>query len=190
VAGWFKLAPFALLPVRLAPLRGRRLLWALAVVALVSLPLLALLLALGGIGGPASMIHAISFQFSRGSLQSAWATLGIEWPQPLVQAAVLGLIAAAVVALRRDPALADQPVRMASLMAAILIGLQLSADYWAFLYLAWVVPMVVLSLLSERADVGALAGVSLPGQAHRSLAGVQAGIGRLNSSGVPVDHLA
>jgi hypothetical protein len=190
VAGWFKLAPFALLPVRLAPLRGRRLLWALAAVALVSLPLLALLLALGGIGGPASMIHAISFQFSRGSLQSAWATLGIEWPQPLVQAAVLGLIAAAVVALRRDPALADQPVRMASLMAAILIGLQLSADYWAFLYLAWVVPMVVLSLLSERADVGALAGVSLPGQAHRSLAGVQAGIGRLNSSGVPVDHLA
>jgi hypothetical protein len=190
VAGWFKLAPFALLPVRLAPLRGRRLLGALAAVVLVSLPLIALLVALGGIGGPASMIHAISFQFSRGSLQSPWATLGIEWPQPLVRAGVLGLIAAAVVVLRRDPGLADQPARMASLMAAILIGLQLSADYWAFLYLAWVVPMVVLSLLSETADVRALAGVSLPGQGRRRLVGVQPGVGPLNSSGVPVDHLA
>ena len=52
-AGWFKLAPFALVPVSLAPLRGRRLAWALAAIALVSLPMVALLLALGGLNGPA-----------------------------------------------------------------------------------------------------------------------------------------
>jgi hypothetical protein len=40
---------------------------------------------------------------------------------------------------------------MAALSAAILIGLQLAADYWAFLYLVWVMPLVCLSLL-ERAD--------------------------------------
>ncbi len=39
---------------------------------------------------------------------------------------------------------------MAALAAAILIGLQLSADYWAFLYLAWIVPLVGLSLLADR----------------------------------------
>ena len=30
---------------------------------------------------------------------------------------------------------------MAALTAAILIGLQLTAEYWAFLYLAWIMPM-------------------------------------------------
>jgi Glycosyltransferase family 87 len=191
VAGWFKLAPLALLPVRLAPLRGRLLLAALAAVALVSLPLVALLLALGGIGGPASMVHAISFQFSRGSLQSAWATLGIERLQPLVQACVLGLAATAVIALRRDPALTDQPARMAALMAAILIGLELSADYWAFLYAVWIAPLLVVSLLSsELADFPAFEALSPSGHRRSIVAGVQPEIPRLNSSGVSVDHLA
>ena len=38
---------------------------------------------------------------------------------------------------------------MAALCAAILIGIQLSADYWAFLYLAWVIPLIGVSVLSE-----------------------------------------
>ena len=59
-AGWFKLAPFALLPVSLAPLRGRRLVRALAAIALVSAPMLGLLFALGGLHGPADMIHSVS----------------------------------------------------------------------------------------------------------------------------------
>jgi Glycosyltransferase family 87 len=190
VAGWFKLAPFALLPARLAALRGRRLMVALAAVVFVSAPLLALLVALGGIGGPAAMVHAMSYQFSRGSMQSVWATLGLESLQPLAEACALGLIAAAVITLRREPALAGQSARMASLMTAILVALQLSANYWAFLYLAWVAPLVVLSLLSDRVDFPALAGVSPAGQRGSVLAGVQSGSGPLNSSGVPVDHLA
>ncbi|MGH2886540.1 MAG: glycosyltransferase 87 family protein, partial [Solirubrobacteraceae bacterium] len=43
VAGWFKLAPFVLVPVVLAPLRGRRLAGALGAIVVVSLPLVALL---------------------------------------------------------------------------------------------------------------------------------------------------
>jgi hypothetical protein len=35
-------------------------------------------------------------------------------------------------------------------VAAILLGLQLSADYWAFLYLAWIIPLVGVSLLADR----------------------------------------
>jgi hypothetical protein len=96
-AGWFKLAPFALVPVWLAPLRGRRLLSAVGALAGVSVAMLALLLALGGVDGLSAMVKAMSFQFSRGSPQSAWAVLGIERLQPLAQASVLALVGSAAV---------------------------------------------------------------------------------------------
>ena len=150
VAGWFKLAPFALLPVSLAPLRGRRLLAALLAIGTVSLAALTILLALGGVHGPSAMVHAVAYQFSRSSLQSVWSALGIEGLQPLGQAGVLGLIAAAVVKLRRDPGLALDRARMAALTGAVLIGLQLAADYWAFLYLVWVVPLVSCALYADE----------------------------------------
>ena len=72
-----------------------------------------------------------------------WSALGIDGLQPLAQACVLGLIAAAVGRSSGcEPELAHDRTRMAALAAAILIGLQLSADYWAFLYLAWIMPLV------------------------------------------------
>jgi chromate transport protein ChrA len=80
-----------------------------------------------------------------------WSVLGIGALQPLAQACVLGLIAGAVLKLRREPDLARDRARMAALAAAILLALQLAADHWAFLYLAWVMPLVCLSLLAERA---------------------------------------
>jgi hypothetical protein len=149
IAGWFKLGPLALLPVSLAPLRGRHLARALAAIVLVSLPMLGVLIALGGLHGPAAMLHAMSYQFSRGSLQSVWSVLGIEWLQPLGQACVLGLIVGAALRLRRDAVLAADRLRMAALTAAIMIGLQFAADYWAFLYLVWFAPLVGLSLLAD-----------------------------------------
>ncbi len=155
VAGWFKLAPFVLVPVALAPLRGRRLAGAVAAIALVSLPLLGLLLALGGVHGPADMVHAMSYQFTRGSMQSVWGALGIAGAQPFGQACVLGLIAGSALLLRREPSLAADRRRMAALSAAILIGLQLSADYWAFLYLTWIVPLLACSVLSQPAGAAA-----------------------------------
>lgn len=152
VAGWFKFAPFALLPVSLAPLRGRRLLGAIGAIVAVSALSLAILLALGGIHGPSDMARAVAYQFSRGSLQSVWSALGIEGLQPVGQACVLGLIAAAVVKLRREPELARDRARMAALSASILIGMQLAADYWAFLYLVWIVPLVCGALYADRAQ--------------------------------------
>ena len=53
---------------------------------------------------------------------------------------------------------------MAALSAAILIGLQLTAEYWAFLYLVWVVPLAGVSLL---ADPGAAA--AQPDRAHAAV---------------------
>jgi hypothetical protein len=162
VGGWFKLAPFALLPICLAPLRGRRLTRAVAAVVGVSLPPVALLLALGGLHGPVDMLHAMSFQLSRGSLQSVWSVLGVGGVQPLAQAGVIGLIVAAVVKLRREPDLAHDRARMAALGAVVLLGLQLAADYWAFLYLVWVIPLVGLWLLADPIPSPAAAWAPVP----------------------------
>jgi hypothetical protein len=148
-AGWFKLAPFALLPVCLAPLRGRRLIAALAAVLAVSAPLVGLLVLVGGVNGPTEMAHAVAYQFSRGSGQSIWGAASIPGLQPLGQACVLGLLAAIVVKLRREPELALDRPRIAALTTAVLIGMQLAADYWAFLYLVWIVPGLCVSLLAE-----------------------------------------
>ncbi len=155
-AGWFKFAPFVLVPVALAPLRGRRLIGALVAIAIVSLPLLGLLFALGGVDGPSAMLHSVSYQFTRGSMQSVWGALGIAGAQPFGQACVLGLIAASLVWLRQQPHRASDRRRMAALCAAILIGLQLSADYWAFLYLAWLMPLIGSSVLAGPATAEAV----------------------------------
>ena len=162
VAGWFKLAPFALVPVFLAPLRGRRLAAAAGALAGVSAATLGLVLALGGLHGAVAMAHAVAYQLERGSLQSPWAALGVTSWQPVGEACVLALIAGAVARLLADPELAADGVRMAALSAAILIALQLVANYWAFLYLAWIVPLVGLSLLAQDTRVRAHAGARVP----------------------------
>lgn len=151
-ATWFKLAPAVLLVLVFAPLRGRnRIRPALAAVG-VSLPLLVLLVAVAGPGGIAAMVHAVAFQFSRGSEQSLWAVIGLRAGQPAGQAGVLALLVASAVRLRRRPDLAGDRRRMAALSAAVLIGLQLAGNYWAFLYVVWVVPLILISLLApERA---------------------------------------
>jgi hypothetical protein len=139
-------------------MRRRQLGGALAVVAFVSAPLLILLVALGGLGGITAMVDALSFQLLRSSPQSVSAALGIGALQPLAQGAVLGLIVAAVIRLRADRALATDRARVAALSAAILIGLQLSADYWAFLYLTWVLPLLCISVLGTTAPSAEHAG--------------------------------
>jgi Glycosyltransferase family 87 len=148
VAGWFKLAPFALVPVLLASQRGRRMAAALGALAGVSALVLALVVVVGGIDGPAEMAHAVAYQFTRGSPQSIWSALGIEWAQPIAEGAVLGLITAATVRLWQQPRLASDQRRVAAVSAAVLIGMQLAANYWSFLYVVWVVPLLSVSLLA------------------------------------------
>ncbi len=163
-AGWFKLVPFVLLPVWLARMRGRRLVAALALLAASAAATWALLVALGGAGAPARMLHAIGYQLDRRTLHSPWTLLGVEWLQPLAQAGVLALVAGATVRARRDAAFAADPLRLAALAGAALLGIQLCGNYWTYLYLAWGAPCVVLSLLADaplrehaRAPTGVLA---------------------------------
>ena len=154
LAGWFKLAPFALLPIWLAGHRGRALGFALAGFAAVTAPTLALLLVLGGTSGPSAMVHAIEFQFSRGSPQSFWSAASLTALQPIAEACVLGLIAGAAVHVARDRELARSPARIAAISACVLLALQLSANYWAFLYLMWPLPLMATSLLGDAPEPG------------------------------------
>ncbi len=78
MAGWFKLAPFALCrcawrrsavagwPARLARSRPCR------------LPCSRWCSCWVGFTGPGTWLHAVAYQFTRGSVQSIWAALGIE----------------------------------------------------------------------------------------------------------------
>jgi hypothetical protein len=157
IAAWFKLAPAALVPMWLAPLRGRRLILAVGAMAAVSAAMLAILIGVGGVAGVRAMVHAVAYQFSRGSPQSGWAALGLGWLQPLGQAGVLALIAVIAVRMFHDRDLSADHSRVAALAAAVLIGLQLVSDYWAFLYLVWVVPLLAMSVLGEPAAVSVLA---------------------------------
>jgi hypothetical protein len=53
------------------------------------------------------------------------------------------------VAVRRDRRLAGDPARLAALTGAILIGVQLSANYVTFAYLPWIFPPVAVALLGR-----------------------------------------
>ncbi len=148
-AAWFKLAPVVLVPIWLAPRRGRRLLEALAGLVAVSLAMIGVLFLLGGAGGPEAMVRAVAFQFSRESPQSLWAVLGVGSLQPLAQAGALALVAAITWRLYREPRLAEQRERIGAAAAAVMIAVQLVANYWTFLYLAWVLPLLALTLFAQ-----------------------------------------
>jgi hypothetical protein len=139
---WIKLAPLALLPLWLVRTRGRG--WQAA--AALSATLIAILVTLGGPGALREMLHALSFQLSRGSAQSAWSLLGIEALQPIAQAATLAGIAWATANANR--------LNLAAAAGAILAALQLSASNWTYLYVVWLFPALAFALLKSGATPG------------------------------------
>jgi hypothetical protein len=179
LAGWFKLAPFVLLAPFLAPLRHGQLARALAAATVLTAAALGIVVGVGGLPGVRAMVHAVGWQLERGSPQSLWAVLGIGALQSLAQAATLGLVAAAAVRHALQPELGRDRARVAALLAALLLALQLSADYWAFLYTAWIVPLLCLSLLADGEPAEAAEQVSGRGRSGRAGAAPE---GRLRAS--------
>jgi hypothetical protein len=145
-AGWVKLAPFALVPLWIAAARdrGRALVGALVVTAVLA----AAVALLGGPAGFADMVQGVSFQAVRGSLVSPWALLDAGGAQVVFQAAVVAGIALACLGVGRDRTLACDARRMAALGAAVMLAVQLAANYWSYTYLAWVFPLIAVALLS------------------------------------------
>jgi hypothetical protein len=100
-----------------------------------------------------------------GSLSTFWdATLGYQadrgspfavyglWGLPgvvriaVTLGAVLLAVGVALVPRRQDA------VGLAALAGAVLIAVQLSLTYWFFLYLAWILPLVLVALLARRGE--------------------------------------
>ncbi len=157
MGAWVKLVPLILVPIWI-PFRRRELARACAVAVAVSGAMVGLLVALGGLGAVSAMLHSLSFQFQRGSYSTPWYTFELEWLQPLAQAAVLVTLLAAMLHLRADPSARTDPVRLSAIAAALLLGVQLAANYWTWSYLPWVFPFLAVALLmGEREDPALLA---------------------------------
>ncbi|HTX32859.1 MAG TPA: glycosyltransferase 87 family protein [Solirubrobacteraceae bacterium] len=156
---WVKLVPLVLLPIWL-PYRRRGLGRACYAAVALSAGAVGLLVLFGGLGGVSAMVHAMTFQFQRGSFYTPWYAFGLRWLQPLVQAAVLAIVVAAVLALRSAPSAGTDLVRLGALAAALLLGVQLAANYWTWSYLPWVFPFLAVALF-----LGAPAPVGLEGDA-------------------------
>lgn len=146
LAGLVKLAPFAVLPLWIARSRSWR---PLIPVSLTVLGVLVGTVALGGLAGLGQTVDAISFQVDRGSFLSLWTLFDMRGAQLVFQAAVLTGIALACLHVWRDRALANDLRRMAALGAAVLLAVQLAANYWTYAYLPWVFPLVALALLCD-----------------------------------------
>jgi hypothetical protein len=147
-AAWFKAAPVLLVPLLFARLGRESLVRALLALLAASSLMLAALLALGGPSAPAQMLRAISFQFTRASPHTLWALAGSVPLQQLAEAMTLALVAGAAIKLRSDRWLANDRTRLAALLGAVLLGVQISASYWNYMYLVWALPFVVMALFA------------------------------------------
>lgn len=147
-AAWFKLTPAVLLPLWLARLRGKSLARGALAVIVSSVVLSASLVALGGLDAPLRMVSAMGFQFTRSSPQTVWAIVGHVPLQQLAEAATLALIVGASIRLRRDDLLASDLHRLAAISGAVLLGVLISANYWNYMYLVWIVPFLLTSVLA------------------------------------------
>jgi hypothetical protein len=99
------------------------------------------------------MLSAMSFQFTRTSPHTLWSVVGNVPLQQLAEAATLALIVGAGVKLRRDHALAGDPSRLAAIAAAVLLGIEISANYWNYMYLVWIAPFLMVSVLGVDAPL-------------------------------------
>jgi hypothetical protein len=147
LAGLTKVVPSVALLVWLARLRGRPLAITCAAVAAALIAVIASLLVVGGSSAPGDSWHALRFQFERGSWSSIWQQTGTRWLQPVFQAGTVGLAAVAANEVwRRGPDGIDMR-RAAALAGAIIALLQISANYWTYMYLPWLVPFILVALL-------------------------------------------
>jgi hypothetical protein len=148
---WVKLVPLILLAIWV-PYRRRGIWRACAAGLVLSAALTVLLLLLGGPGAIAAMVHAISFQFQRGSFFAPWYTFHLLWLQPLAQAMVLAILVASILCLRADRSARTDLVRLSALAATLLLGVQIAANYWTWSYLPWVFPFLAVALFMPQGE--------------------------------------
>jgi hypothetical protein len=154
LAGAAKFAPLALAPL-FATGRGdgsRLRSWISFCMAVAFVGLVAVVPYFPGDGGLKVFYdQTIGFQLGRESPFSVWGqNSGLEPLLWVVKVAVAGLaVAVAFVPRRRDT------LQVAALGAAVLIGTQLFAVHWFYLYIVWFAPFVLVALFAEHSTTRA-----------------------------------
>ena len=144
-----KFAPLALAPLFAtapAPRRARIVLVSLGVLAVLAVTVLPYV----PDGGLREVYdRTVGYQAGRPSPFSVWGQASIEWVHTLAKLAVAALAVAVAFVPRHKT-----PRQVAALGAAVLIGLQLLATHWFYLYVVWFVPFVFVAVMTayERAD--------------------------------------
>ncbi|MEA2668302.1 MAG: hypothetical protein QOJ33_1236 [Chloroflexota bacterium] len=90
--------------------------------------------------------HTIGYQLTRSDVFSPWALHpGLA---PLKLAIELGVIVLALTLAVR-PRGARTPAQVSALAGALIIGVQLPALHWFYLYIVWFLPLVLIAVLGE-----------------------------------------
>jgi hypothetical protein len=144
LAGWVKIAPAVALVPLLARLRRRTLGQTVAVVAALLAAGLIAMLAVGGTDAIDRAVTALRFQFERGSWFSAWRQLGAPAVQVACQALTVAFLVVAAITAWREPDISLR--RFAGLAGATVALVQLSANYWTYAYLPWLLPFILVAL--------------------------------------------
>jgi len=150
LAGMTKFAPFALAPLFLRgvgpPPTRRAIVWFIVAFALCSV-LVMLPVLLNHDLGP-FWRDSVEYQSQRITPFSVWGLWGgLTWLQNLLQGAAIALaLGVAFFPSRRTV------VDVAALGAAVIISLQLVANYWLYPYIVWFFPLVIFALLAAHPD--------------------------------------
>ena len=93
----------------------------------------------------------LGYQFGREAPFSVWGFYGGDWrtAQTVVQAATILLALAAFFIPQRG-----NLITLAAMAGAIMAAFQLSATYWFYLYLVWVIPLALIAFLGRPALTG------------------------------------
>jgi hypothetical protein len=117
-------------------------------------------------GGPREFWDAtIGWQLGRSSPFSPWGLYsGLDWLQAGAKIAAAGL-ALSLIALPRRRNLRQ----LAALAGAVIIAVQLTAEYWFYLYIVWFAPLVLIVAMGDYRVEPWRAGIALHGR-HTSRA--------------------
>jgi hypothetical protein len=163
LAGFTKFAPLGLGPLFMRGVggvpRARSLIWYVVAYAVTSVVVLLPVLLDGNFG---SLWHdAVIYQAKRPAPFSIWGLWGgLSFERYIVMGAAVALaLGVALIPGKRTL------VEVAALGAAVVIAVQLTLDYWFYLYIVWFFPMVMLALFGSYPERAIEAATTEPSSA-------------------------
>lgn len=148
-AGLAKFAPLITVPILIrlgSRTSGSRASWTLFAVGFVLAALLLMIQTMLGPGPELFYERTLGYQSGRDSPFSIWGQIPALEP---LRMTILAATAVLALVFLRWPRRLSLP-RAAALCAALLIGTQLAAMHWFYLYIMWFYPLVLIALIDQR----------------------------------------